>query len=98
VAIVLGTLINSPQLSNKVGHKLGKLGIDFYIPAQPLGKLWTSHCIHPLITPLFNNTQTLMADKLVCQWDDNWLSIYQFDHGLKACWLIAMANIIHHFI
>jgi len=92
VAIVLGPLINSPPLRNNIGHKLGDLGIDFYVLAQPLGKLWTSHHIYPLITPLFNNTQKLTADKLVCQWDDDWSSIYQFDHGLKACRSIATAD------
>jgi len=90
VAIVLGLLVNSPPLGNDVGHELGDLGIDFYVPAQPLGKLWTSHHIYPLISPLFNNTRQLTANKLVRQWDDNWSPIYQFDHGLKACQSIAM--------
>jgi len=74
-----------PQIGNEVGHKLGELGIKFLAPAQPLGKLWTSHCIYPLITPLFNNTRILTANKLVGWWDNNWSAIYQFDHGLKAC-------------
>jgi len=93
VAIVLGPLINLPPFGNDIGHDLGNLGIDFYVLAQPLGKLWTSHHIYLLITPLFNNTWKLMADKLVHRWDDDWSSIYQFDHGLKACQLIAIANL-----
>jgi len=58
IVIVLGPLINLPQIGNEVGHKLGELGIKFLAPAQPLGKLWTSHCIYPLITPLFNSTRS----------------------------------------
>jgi len=40
VAIVLGPLINSPQLGDDVGYDLSELGLDFNVPAVPLGKTW----------------------------------------------------------
>jgi len=92
VAMVLGPLINSPQLGEDVGHDLSELGLDFTVPAVPLGKTWPSHRIYLLITPLLGNTRAKGAHKLVRMWDNDWPSIYQFDHGLKACRSIAIAD------
>jgi len=90
--MVLGPLINSPQLGEDVGHDLSELGLDFTVPAVPLGKTWLSRRIYPLITPLLGNTRAKGAHKLVRMWDNDWPSIYQFDHGLKACRSIAIAD------
>jgi len=42
--------------------------------------------------PLFWNMCALEAEKLLHSWDRDWSSIYQFNHGQKACRLIAVAN------
>jgi len=92
VAIVLRPLINSPLIGKDVGHDLSEQDHNLQVPAKLLGRLWPLHHIYPLIMLLFSCMHRLDADKSVHMWDTNWLSIYQFDHSLKVCRLIAIAG------
>jgi len=42
VTIVLGPFLNSPPANDEVGHNLSNVGLDFNMPAKPLGKSWPS--------------------------------------------------------
>ncbi len=85
VALVLGPLVVTPQLGHDVGHDLETIGLTYAEPVLPLGQLWSSRRIYPLISPMFRDTRAMDSEKLLNAWSD-WNSVYQFDHGLRACY------------
>ncbi len=90
--VVLGPLIATPQTGGSVGYELEDLGLSYQIPVQPLGKTWSSRKLYPLISPMFRDTRLCDTDHIIASWEDDWNSIYQFDHGLKACYSIAVTD------
>jgi len=92
VVLVLGPLLAPPQDGTHVGTMLEEVSLTFQIPVKPLGKLCPSECIYPLISLLFQESRAFNSNQLFQAWDMNWTSIYQLDHGLRACGSIAVAN------
>jgi len=90
VALIISPLITMAQTSNTVGYDLKTVGLAYGVPTLPLGQLWSSHHIYPLISPMFCNTQTMDTNELFNAWTSNWNSVYQFDHGLRACYLVGV--------
>ncbi len=88
VALVLGPLVATPQPGHDVGYELETISLT-YAKVLPLGQLWSSHWLYPLISPMFCNTHTLDSEKLLNIWSD-WNSVYQFDHGLHACYSVRV--------
>jgi len=88
VTLVLGPLVATPQPGHDVGYKLETISLT-YAKVLPLGQLWSSHWLYPLISPMFCNTHTLDSKKLLNIWSD-WNSVYQFDHGLHACYSVRV--------
>jgi len=89
VVLVLGPLIAPSQQGNNVGYDLGELGLSYHQPVQPLGKVWSSKRMYPLLSPMFRDTRLRDADSLIRLWTGDWNSVYQFDHGLRACGSVA---------
>jgi len=89
VALVLGPLVATPQPGHNIGHDLETISLTYAEPVLPLGQLWSSHRIYPLISPMFCDTCTLDSEKLLNAWSD-WNLVYQFDHGLRACYLAGV--------
>jgi len=81
VALVLGPLVATPQLGHDVGHDLETIGLTYAEPVLPLGQLWSSCRIYPLISPMFRDTRTLDSEKLLNAWS-NWNSVYQKNNSL----------------
>jgi len=82
VVLVLSPLLAPPQEGGNVGTTLTKARLNFQKLAKPLGKMWPSKQIYPLVSPLFRDTQVIDSNGLFHAWDIIWTSIYQFDHGL----------------
>jgi len=85
VTLVLGPLVATPQPGHNVGHKLETIGLTYAKLVLPLGQLWSSCQIYPLISPMFCDTCTLDSKKLLNEWSE-WNSVYQFNHGLCTCY------------
>jgi len=85
VALVLGSLVATPQPGHDVGHDLEAIGLTYAELVLLLGQLWSSCWIYPLISPMFHDTSTMDSEKLLNAWSD-WNLVYQFDHGLHACY------------
>jgi len=75
-----------------MGYELKDLGLSYQTPAQPLGKTWSSQKLYLLISPMFCNTCLCNTNHIIASWDNDWNSIYQFDHGLKACYSVAITD------
>jgi len=89
VAMVLGPLVATPQLGHDISYELQTIGLSYAKLALPLGQLWSSHRLYPLISPMFGKTHTVDSKVLLNTWS-NWNSVYQFDHGLHACYSAAV--------
>jgi len=90
VALVLSPLITTAQTSNNVSYNLETVGLAYGVPTLPLGQLWSSHHIYSLISPMFRNMQTMDTNKLFNALTSDWNSMYQFDHGLRACYSVRV--------
>jgi len=56
VVLVLGPLLTPPQEGSSISTMLTDAWLDFHKPAKPLGKMWPSERIYPLVSPLFRDT------------------------------------------
>jgi len=92
VVLVLGLLIAPTQQGTNIGYDLDELGLSFHKLAQPLGKEWLSKQLYPILASMVRDSRLKNANALLEFWDADLHSIYQLDHGLKACRSIAVMD------
>jgi len=68
VVLVLGPLVAHAQEGASISYDLTELGLSYHHPAHPLGKVWLSKHMYPLLSPMFCNMQLCGADSLLQLW------------------------------